>query len=1555
MSFLFKSKKNQQQNQSQSQSQIQSHALNHSQPPPPAAATRNIHTSEGTGSAPTSNPSSSLNGIREVERDSEPAQQFGSSSSSIPAPAQVNSSSPSPNQPPPNARRDRADSEPKALRNQPANGVQQPAAPNHALYPWSQRRMNFPSPQLTPFPRYGAAINAIASAEGDIYLMGGLVDGSTVKGDLWMIENSGNNSTCFPISPVTEGPGPRVGHASLLVGNALIVYGGDTKIHDNDTLDDTLYFLNTSSRQWSCAASPGPRPPGRYGHSLNLLGSKIYVFGGQVEGFFFNDLLAFDLNAMNNPGNKWEFLLRNSHDDGPPVGQVPPARTNHTMVTFNDKLYLFGGTNGVQWFNDVWAYDPRGNSWTQIDYVGFTPTPREGHAATLVGDVMYVFGGRTEEGVDLGDLIAFRISIRRWYSFHNMGPAPSPRSGHSMTTLGKNIIVLAGEPSSAPRDPMELGLVYVLDTTKIRYPNEQPTSPTGERPPRRVAQDGRPAGQSGRTSREAQHVIPDAQRRGPLGPARDPNGSPAGGSRLPRASIAQTPAGPPPSGQAPHPRANAIPPQAKKQQAAQQQHPHQQQQQQPQQQTQQQPHQQTQQQTQQYQQQQPSGKPDRSVSSSSDHNRSSEKDRQHSRDTSVQGSNKGVREHSPMTTATRQQHSSSRLSARAMEAGEAAPMVTPARQRSLRQQRQQNSIDSVDDSILASENRAYRNSRSLTDEPRSPRLTAHQEALIKELETMKTKNAWYVSELALARKAGYTPSSAPGSFEERSVDSFNEGDRPLVEMLLAMKTELAKMQANVDRQAGIASKRVAEVEHQRDIALNEAAYARARLAAHGGGGGSQGGTPMSEMSNRDLDESNSQRATEITRRLALALTVQNELKAKVESLSLELQEEKRAKELAEELHEMTNKRLTELELQNNPLELESMRVELHQLQSSYREETAARSEAEAALKMLQVDYAELAEKHEDISSRMENHGLNVVSLRDAVQASVAKAELMEQKLEEERQHRDTIERKLLQLRAEHEERTTELENTARRLREAEELADTHAKEAESHKIALLSGFDRVASRDSDKNNSLTDQRVAVLQSQVERANELVKTSQQAADSAAEKLRRAEERIAGLEAYQEQSSREGLQLRRQLQAALKENQTLNVENREVKAQLENQQRDTNALAIQHGALKDLLGERGMNMSDSRRSPMLDSPGSRYGTPEQNRLRELEQQLQSSLKAHEETKSSFEYREQEVGRAYSEKLEQLENDYQSAVHYVKGTEKVLKRMKEELAKYKSQTAKLQAELAEVSNNSEAGASREVAAPPEWEAERDTLHQSISELQSSTAASISSLENKLLAVQAELASVQKKYDESRSEQEALQAELSSTTEKGLRDLEQLKKENILLESRAMDAEKKVSMLLDQVESSVTNYRRQSQQVASNMNANGANLSRNVSNASSAANGPHANRPRADSNVSQDDTLLNHRGSMALDSLANELDALRSHWETANRSYRISTQFDFDQTPTKETYSEGLSDSLANWRRRLDEEEARADEPSSSQQQQSPNIPTPQPAQPVAAGNIL
>ena len=118
-------------------------------------------------------------------------------------------------------------------------------------YPWSQRQLQFSS-ALSPFPRYGAAVNAGVSKEGLIYMMGGLVNSRLVKGDLWMIELATGQLACYPVNPSSKGPCPRLGHASLLVGNAFIVFGGDTRTEEGDVLDDTLYLLNTGKLIPNC-------------------------------------------------------------------------------------------------------------------------------------------------------------------------------------------------------------------------------------------------------------------------------------------------------------------------------------------------------------------------------------------------------------------------------------------------------------------------------------------------------------------------------------------------------------------------------------------------------------------------------------------------------------------------------------------------------------------------------------------------------------------------------------------------------------------------------------------------------------------------------------------------------------------------------------------------------------------------------------------------------------------------------------------------------------------------------------------------------------------------------------------------------------------------------------------------------------------------------------------------------------------------------------------------------------------------------------------------------
>ncbi|PIB02033.1 Kelch repeat-containing protein 2 [Cercospora beticola] len=1402
-------------------------------------------------------------------------------------------------------------------------------------YPWSQRRLNFTVTHANPFPRYGAAVNSSSSKDGSIYLMGGLINGSTVKGDLWMVECGAagmGSMTCFPVATTSEGPGPRVGHASLLVGNAFIVFGGDTKMDEGDQLDDTLYLLNTSTKQWSRALPAGPRPPGRYGHTLNILGSKIYIFGGQVEGYFFNDLVAFDLNALQQATNKWEILIQNTIDGGPPHGQIPPARTNHTMITWQDRLYLFGGTDGIHWYNDVWSYSPHTNTWSQLDCIGYIPAAREGHAAALVGDVMYIFGGRNEEGNDLGDLAAFRISSRRWYTFQNMGPSPSPRSGHSMTTVGKSIVVLAGEPSSAPRDPVELGLAYFLDTAKIRYPPDATsgTPPSGRRP------SGERAGSLSniRGPGPGQRAeLMDRERSGSAGENRIR--SPDSGSRLPRPGQ-PPPSGPPP--QAPGQVRQIGPPATTRQ---------------------------------------PTRPAERALSPTNESIRPQQRfDSVAAIAGSAAARNSPVPKDRSMPTSPTFERDQTTAPPQAEEQIRSKPETYTPSQELPGSFPQTPGLESRNESRTGSrstsrqaQNRYEEPSRpSVDNEPlsrvrkiseeherpqdsglgSSPALTSQYEELARELELIKQKNAWYASELALARKSGYQARSTESPvFDESSKQTFNDDDKPLIEALLKMRGELAKMQETIEEQSNNAATRVAEIERQRDTAINEAVFAKARLA---GSGGSQ---PDGETKQMDRDN-------DISRRLAASLEAQSELKRQIDTLIQGAEAERKARELAEDTANAAQKRVLELDQyrQQHASEVESLRSELHEAQKAHREAAASHTEILTQHKILEVDKNELRQKLESMTNQGSTQTEMLASLEKAVQASKEKADLLQQQLDDARGSRDELESSLRELKSQHDQRVGELESTSRRLREAEELAEKHAEEARTHREAVMSGLQQVTSRDVGA-NGVQDERVEILQKQVETAQAQVRQNQAAADAASEKLRRAEERIAGLESYQEQASREGLSIRKQLQVAMKENQALGSEKAELEQKLERHMLETNALSVQHASLKDILNERGISAADKRRSRGLDSPGSnRFSTPDTSRVREMEQQLEAQAKNHEDLKQQFEEvsgRSDKMKREYEEKLAALDNDHQAAVKYLRGTEKMLSKMKQEMQRVKNENADLSKKLTKAKEDMESSARSTPATErknEDWEGERQKLKQEVSAVQTKLQGSIDDLESRITKMQEQLRTTEQELSQSKTSQSTAQTELEnlrSTIESSKADMERLQKENALLEERARDAENKVQLLLDQVESSVDNYRRQSRMRSpgGTPTLNGVVHQRAPSVSESSVDAgelpehlkSHSRQisTGGDSTYSASDSATGNEGrnSMALDSLASELDALRTHWETTNKNYRLSDRFDYDKTPTTAgPNTAGGNSSLMDWRRglELDDDDDNATRPGTS-----------------------
>lgn len=172
-------------------------------------------------------------------------------------------------------------------------------------------------------------------------------------------------------------------------------------------------------------------------------------------------------------------------------------------------------------------------------------------------------------------------------------------------------------------------------------------------------------------------------------------------------------------------------------------------------------------------------------------------------------------------------------------------------------------------------------------------------------------------------------------------------------------------------------------------------------------------------------------------------------------------------------------------------------------------------------------------------------------------------------------------------------------------------------------------------------------------------------------------------------------------------------------------------------------------------------------------------------------------------------------------------------------------------------------------------------------------------------------------------------------------------------MLAERAKDAETKVQVFLDQFETSVDNYRRQSRMPSTSASSDGHKVNGHGHRAHESIGGTSLYSTATSDETEDDDDNLTagqitpsapqmpgsptgkgveggssgqnmharDRSSMALDSLASELESLRTHWETTNKNYRLSDKFDFERTPTRD--GDELGESLASWRRQLNLDE--------------------------------
>ena len=157
----------------------------------------------------------------------------------------------------------------------------------------------------------------------------------------------------------------------------------------------------------------GDRPEPRYGTRMACVGDALYLFGGSREkGPRLNDLYRFSPERR-----RWTQLEASS-------GERPSPRYAPALVTIGQRLYLFGGGNGIGgYLNDLHVYDPAADRWEKLAPKGEIPGPRGCPLPLCLDDNrLYLFSGAQSSAAFgswvNGDLYCYDVAENQFSKLH---------------------------------------------------------------------------------------------------------------------------------------------------------------------------------------------------------------------------------------------------------------------------------------------------------------------------------------------------------------------------------------------------------------------------------------------------------------------------------------------------------------------------------------------------------------------------------------------------------------------------------------------------------------------------------------------------------------------------------------------------------------------------------------------------------------------------------------------------------------------------------------------------------------------------------------------------------------------------------------------------------------------------------------------------------------------------------------------------------------------------------------------------------------------------------
>jgi N-acetylneuraminic acid mutarotase len=210
-----------------------------------------------------------------------------------------------------------------------------------------------------------------------LWFVGGY-NGHSYTNDLRRFEPSTKTSTVVEVAgrPFS----PRSALTAVVHQHKMYTFGGwngFTKQWYND-----LYCFNFDTKQWREVATSGERPSHRTSHASVVWNNKMYVFAGFSGENYLNDLHEFDFAT-----ETWRDVTHETK------GTRPSPRSRFCAVVHGNTMYLLGGWNKVNYFEDFFTYNFVTKTWTEITTPHFDIPSLSQYSISVHDNKLYIFGG----------------------------------------------------------------------------------------------------------------------------------------------------------------------------------------------------------------------------------------------------------------------------------------------------------------------------------------------------------------------------------------------------------------------------------------------------------------------------------------------------------------------------------------------------------------------------------------------------------------------------------------------------------------------------------------------------------------------------------------------------------------------------------------------------------------------------------------------------------------------------------------------------------------------------------------------------------------------------------------------------------------------------------------------------------------------------------------------------------------------------------------------------------------------------------------------------------